>query len=58
MNEKERQERQNRSINIQTRHINKLCSTTSTSLSLFSPEPLAEETEPAGYSNLYTVVSF
>ena len=58
MKEKERRERQNRSIEMQTRRTNKLCSTTSTSLSLFPPEPSAEETEPAGYSNPYTVVSF
>lgn len=58
MKERERRERQNRSTNMQTRHTDKLCSTTSTSLSLFSPEHSAEETEPAGYSNPYTVVSF
>lgn len=58
MKETERRKRQDRSINMQTRHTHKLCSTTSTSLPLFPPEPSAEETEPAGDSNPYAVVSF
>lgn len=37
MKEKERQTRQNKSIDMQTGHTNKLCSTTSTSLSLLTP---------------------
>lgn len=36
----------------QSRHTHKLCSTTSTSLSLFSPGPSAEETEPAGHTQI------